>query len=262
MTLPAGLHSITFGNDFNQSMEQVSLPAGLQSVTFGDNFSQSMVNVTMPAGLQSPPCPHAPLSDRVAGAVIAASEAAERAAATAADAAAGLIDPASAAGAHALRAAARVKALGLVVASRFDADGIGQADGEAGSSPVWKRFVASLTLDERTLLRIYRGGAIRTPTRRHRCVEQRACPFCMSPNASARHYWQDCMRFNAMRAELEAEFGIQAWWGQQPACTSKSGWFTLGAHPKADKRVSFQIAACRLGLAVMQALPCDDHRYR
>ena len=68
--------------------------------------------------------------------------------------------------------------------------------------------------------------------------------------------------FNAMRAELEAEFGIQvAWWGQQPACTSKSGWITLGAHPKADKRVSFQIAACRLGFAIMQALPCDDHRY-
>ena len=63
--------------------------------------------------------------------------------------------------------------------------------------------------------------------------------------------------------KLKAEFGIQAaWWGQQPACTSKSGWITLGAHPKADKRVSFQIAACRLGLAVMQALPCDDHRYQ
>ena len=127
-------------------------------------------------------------------AVIAASEAAERAAATAADAAAGLIDPASAPVAHALRAATRIKALWLVVASRFDADGIGEADVEAGSSPAWKRFVASLTLEERTLLRFYCDGAIRTPTRRHRCVEQRACPFCMSPNASARHYLQYCMR--------------------------------------------------------------------
>ena len=127
-------------------------------------------------------------------AVIAASEAAERGAVTAADATAGLIDPASAPVAHALRAATRIKALWLVVASRFDADGIGQADVEAGSRPAWKRFVASLALEKRTLLRIYRGGAIRTPTRMHICVEQRACTCCMSPNASARHYLQYCMR--------------------------------------------------------------------
>ena len=69
-------------------------------------------------------------------------------------------------------------------------------------------------------------------------------------------------RFSATRTDLCTEFGIQAnWWGQQPACTSKSGWITLGAHPKADKRASFQIAACRLGLAIMQAMPCDDIRY-
>ena len=82
----------------------------------------------------------------------AADEAVVRAAATAADAVAGLVDPASAVGAHALRSAARVRALALVAASRYDVEGLEQADVEAGSSPAWKRFVASLPLEEHTLL--------------------------------------------------------------------------------------------------------------
>ena len=155
-----------------------------------------------------------------------------------------------------------MKALARVTASRHDTEGILSADVEAGSSTAWKRFVAALPLEERTLLRIFRCGAIRTPTRRHRSMEQRPCRFCMFPNASARYYWQECDRFNAIRIELGAEFGIQAaWWGQQRACTSKSGWVTLNAHASADKRVVCQIAACRLGLAIMQAMPCDDHRH-
>ena len=127
------------------------------------------------------------------------------AAAAAADALEGLVDLVSAAGAHALRSAARVKALARVVATRFDTEGF-NADVEAGSSPAWKRFVAALPLEERTLLRIFRCGAIRTPTKRLRDMEMRACPFCMFPNASARHYWQECDRFKAIRIELEAEF--------------------------------------------------------
>ena len=200
--------------------------------------------------------------DPLAEAISAAAEAAEQASNCAADARAGLLDPSTEIGAHALRSAARVKALAKPAKGRYDTEGLDRADVEAGSSLVFRRFVASLSFCDKVRLRIYRCGAIRTPTRRHRIAEQRVCPFCMFPDASARHFWQDCDRFSATRTALCIEFGIQAtWWGQQPACTSKSGWITLGAHPKADKRVSFQIAACRLGLAIMQAMPCDDNRH-
>ena len=155
VSLPAGLRSFTFGGNVNQSMDNVTLPAGLHSLTFGAGFNQTMD----------------PKVDHVSEAASAADEAAVRAAANAADAIAGLVDPASEAGAHALRSAARVKAVALVAASRYDAEGLLNADVEAGSRPAWKRFVAALPYDERTLLRIFRCGAIRTPTKRHRNLE-------------------------------------------------------------------------------------------
>ena len=109
---------------------------------------------------------------------------------------------------------------------------------------------------DRTSLRIWRGGAVRTPTRRHfRAVGDAtlcACPFCGHARASARHFWQECLRLDAMRSELELEFGIQpAWWMAQPACTSKSGWVTTHAHVNAAQRVRMQIASCRLGIAII-----------
>ena len=207
VTLPIGLLNLTFDYCFNQSMKNVSLPDGLQRLTFGYNFSRSMDNVTLPAGLhnltfgsganQTMDCEVGHASE----AARAADEAAFRAATFAADATAGLVDPASEAGAHALRSAARVQAIAMVSRARFDLEGLEQADVEAGSRPAWKRFVAALPFEERTLLRIFRCGAIRTPTRRYRHADQTGCPFCCCPNASARHFWQDCSRFNAMRAE-------------------------------------------------------------
>ena len=53
VTLPNGLQSLTFGYDFNQSMHNVILPTHLKSLTFGGRFNQSMENVTLPNGLQS-----------------------------------------------------------------------------------------------------------------------------------------------------------------------------------------------------------------
>merc|ERR1719174_3093759 len=47
------LQSLTFGRNFNKSMENVTLPSGLQSLTFGDYFNQSMDDVTLPSSLQS-----------------------------------------------------------------------------------------------------------------------------------------------------------------------------------------------------------------
>ena len=53
VTWPAGLQSLTFGICFTQSLDKVTWPAGLQSLTFGAYFNQSLDNVTWPAGLQS-----------------------------------------------------------------------------------------------------------------------------------------------------------------------------------------------------------------
>ena len=47
------LQSLTFGDQFDQSMDNVALPSGLQSLTFGPTFNQSMDNVALPSGLQS-----------------------------------------------------------------------------------------------------------------------------------------------------------------------------------------------------------------
>ena len=51
--LPKSLENLTFGNEFNQSLEQVTLPRNLQSLTFGHGFNQSLEHVMLPSGLQS-----------------------------------------------------------------------------------------------------------------------------------------------------------------------------------------------------------------
>ena len=53
VTLPSSLQSLTFGNDFNQSLERVTLPSSLQSLSFGHYFNQSLERVTLPSSLQS-----------------------------------------------------------------------------------------------------------------------------------------------------------------------------------------------------------------
>ena len=169
---------------------------------------------------------------------------------------AGSFDPASPAGAHALRVCARVQALAAVRVSRNDCDGFDSADIEASSSAAWQAWMHSLSSDDRTSLRIWRGGAVRTPTRRHfragGDMKLCACPFCGHARASARHFWQECPRLDAMRHELEVEYGIlPAWWGAQPSCTSKSGWVTTRAHESPIQRARMQIAACRLGIAII-----------
>ena len=47
MTWPAGLQSLTFGQSFNQSLDNVTWPAGLQSLTFGHGFNQSLGQCNM-----------------------------------------------------------------------------------------------------------------------------------------------------------------------------------------------------------------------
>jgi len=53
VTLPNNLQSLTFGNDFNQSLDRETLPSNLQSLTFSNHFNQSLDRVTLPNKLQS-----------------------------------------------------------------------------------------------------------------------------------------------------------------------------------------------------------------
>ena len=53
VTLPKNLRSLTFGCDFNQSLAQVALPNSLRNLPFGSDFNESLERVTLPDGLQS-----------------------------------------------------------------------------------------------------------------------------------------------------------------------------------------------------------------
>ena len=124
---------------------------------------------------------------------------------------------------------------------------------------------------DRLLLSIWRAGASSTPTRRFRgpLVDRTGapndvahCPFCLQPQASARHFWADCSRFDPLRALLEAEFSIPpSWWATQPRVTAKTGWVTFDAHPQPSRRAAFQVAACRLGIEVLRSAPPSADPY-
>ena len=165
--------------------------------------------------------------------------------------------PDSDAGAHALRVARRVVALGFRPASaktpRNDAEGIDLADVEAMSTTAWKRWVASLSPEQRKDLRLWRGGAIPTPIRRHRGPDV-SCPWCQFDRPSTRHFFAECNHFHPHRRELEAEFGIApSWWAAQPRITSKSGWITTSTSASIPRRGELQVAACQLGVVIVQA---------
>eukprot|EP00435_Cladocopium_sp_Y103_P050426 s1891_g15.t1 len=53
LTLPSNLQNLTFGWHFNQSLERVTLPSNLRCLTFGYAFNQSLERVTLPSNLQS-----------------------------------------------------------------------------------------------------------------------------------------------------------------------------------------------------------------
>eukprot|EP00435_Cladocopium_sp_Y103_P061557 s808_g23.t1 len=53
VTLPQSLRILTFGSDFNESLDQVNLPVGLKSLTFGFYFNRSLVSASLPSGLEN-----------------------------------------------------------------------------------------------------------------------------------------------------------------------------------------------------------------
>jgi hypothetical protein len=177
---------------------------------------------------------------------------------SAADMPAAAFRPDLPAGAHAARVCARIRALASVQCRREDSEGISRIDVEAQSDARWKSWCRKLTSEQQTCLSIWRSGAISTPTRRWAYrggadAHRRQCPFCSFELASARHWWAECPHFGEARRALEQEYRIMhGWWAAQPRCTAKSGWITVDAAADRRRRVDMQLAACRLGLTVLQ----------
>ena len=122
------------------------------------------------------------------------------------------------------------------------------------ADPVWKRWRQSLSPTQKTFLRIWRGGAVKTRSRRwcHSRHNARHLAQCEC-GAPARHLWAECSSLQGLRLSLQQQYSLPpAWWAAQPKITPKSGWVTLGSRPTFQGRVQAQIASCLLGVAVAE----------
>ena len=154
---------------------------------------------------------------------------------------------------HLLHVTARVRALSRIKPTRADSEEADDVDVEAQSHPAFTAWSRSLQGQEAAFLRVFRGGAIKTPTRRYwqrGAPAQLACR-CGHATASARHYFSECPLFADLRRQLGREYSIPpAWWASQPRITSKSGWITCSAGSNVVIRAQRQVAACRLGIEI------------
>jgi hypothetical protein len=173
-----------------------------------------------------------------------------------ADRAAGRLVAGEEEGLHALRVAARAALLARVRRTRKDAAGVEAVDLAAQSHRAWASWRGRLTEPQQAWLRVWRGGAVKTATRGNWYSEEgRPCWWCGAALASARHLWAECGRFAAVRLEEELRWGIPAgWWAAQPPVTSKSGWVTLAAGDNVRQRAERQVAACVVGIAIVEAI--------
>jgi hypothetical protein len=175
-----------------------------------------------------------------------------------------VISTALPAGQHAIRIAARVAALRSVRMTRHDAEGIENVDMEAQSHPVWKKYLKESNADPQRamLLSVWRHGAIHTATRRWYRTDQcnahlTVCRLCGADLDSARHRWAECPGYADVRVQLSVAYGIgEGWWLAQPRCTAKSGWITLAAAITVEERACLQVAACKMGMAIMARSGC------
>ena len=106
---------------------------------------------------------------------------------------------------HFLRSRARRIVLNTVKTSRFDAEGIGEVDREIYSQTAWIKFRKSLSSEDQKILTIWRSGVVWTPTQRFyrpgsdQMDVRTSCKWCQSPQASARHFFAECPRFDDQR---------------------------------------------------------------
>ena len=165
---------------------------------------------------------------------------------------------------HVLRIVCRARAISAAASSRNDVEGVELVDLEASSSKVWRSFCASLSKHQRLLLEVFRCGATSTATRRFfrrdfsKCAHCHLCGAAIPP--SLRHFWVECSAFADSRKAAQRAYNIQAsWWAQQPRITSKSGWITYQASPNPQRRAVLQVAACRLGIVVLEGIRDSEY---
>ena len=164
------------------------------------------------------------------------------------------------AGQHLCRIIARKLVLnGLRRSQRHDAEGFASIHLETQSHKVWTKWKASLDIDERTKLRIWRGGAVGSATRRlyrpKRGYTRVDCHLCGAvDDASARHLFARCPAFNAQRVALQRTHNVPAgWWESVPRVTSKTGWVVHTPNLSTAAHASLQVAACKLGIMIINA---------
>ena len=156
------------------------------------------------------------------------------------------------AGAHAIRAIARIRCLQKVHRSRLDSESIEDVDVDASSQAVWKKWYKQLSEKDLLGLGIFRSGATKTNTRLHHKAPCAPCSFCGHALPSMRHLWQECVGFATLRQSLLTEFKLPTdFFTTAPRVTSKTGWITYAAAPTAPQRATMQIAACKLGICII-----------
>ena len=156
---------------------------------------------------------------------------------------------------HVLRTIARAVALDSIQNERLDAEGASDVDIAAQSHPQWKQWKKSLSTVEQTWLRIWRGGAVKTRTRRwwrpNSPLQMTQCR-CGALRGSAKHLFEECPLLQQTRQDIAEDMDLPLdFFQSQPRITSKSGWITVGAHPAPATRVRMQIASCRMGFSIV-----------
>jgi hypothetical protein len=144
---------------------------------------------------------------------------------------------------------------------RNDTEQIQDVDLEASSAPPWKKLFKHLSSKDRFFLRVFRSGAISTPTRRYNCrnyalgdESQTLCQHCGVPRCSARHLIVECPFFQVNRDAINDRLNLRSdWLTFLPRVTTKSGWITLAAHETLYHRSLLQVAVCQLAIDVLHA---------
>ena len=161
-------------------------------------------------------------------------------------------------GAHAIRQLGRLRALKSAKTTRQDTDDIGNIDIEASSDPVWKKIKAALSENDASMLRIFRGGAIKTPTRITPQGVIALCPDCGAPHCSSRHLVLECPQWRFLRLNTATDHGLpDDFLVSLPRVTLKSGWVTRCAHQDPQMRVRIQVGVCKIAISIMQLRDWD-----
>ena len=153
---------------------------------------------------------------------------------------------------HLVRMAARYSIWTSINPERHDAEAYHLADLQASSHPLFTKWTKTLSPLEASRLRIFRGGASKTPTRTQHMTNTAKCPYCPAELCSIRHLATECPILADQRANiLRTHHTTQHWLSNQPRISTKSGWITANAHSNGTRRADLQVCLCKLGIAVL-----------